>query len=54
MENLKMEDKTKVQEQLKEVFEQLEVKVVDVKVEKGYATSSDEPISIQQWKGGSW
>jgi len=44
-----------VKQQPKETFEPLEMKVVDVKVEKGYATSSsDNPISINEWNNGSW
>lgn len=43
------------QQQSKEKFEPLEMKIVDVKVEKGYATSGhDDPITIQQWKNDSW
>ncbi len=47
--------KKEAQKQVKETFEPLEMKVVDVKVEKGYATSGNpEPISINEWKNGKW
>lgn len=52
------EDKKKneeVQQQSKETFEPLEMKVVDVKVETGYATSGHaDPITINEWKTGNW
>lgn len=37
----------------KEVFQPLEMKIVEVKVEKGYATSAS-PINAPQWGVGSW
>lgn len=37
----------------KEVFQPLEMKVVEVKVEKGYATSAS-PVNAPQWGNGSW
>lgn len=44
-----------VQEVKKENFEPLEIEVVDVQVEKGYATSGhNDPVTIQQWKDGNW
>ena len=61
MENLKAEKDMNVQEnkqtqqQPKETFEPLEIKVIDVKVEKGYATSGhDDPITINEWQNGNW
>lgn len=43
------------QEVQKEIFEPMEVSVTDVAVEKGYATSGyNDPVTIQQWKDGSW
>ncbi len=43
------------QKQVKETFEPLELKVVDVKVEKGYATSGNpDPFTINEWKKGNW
>ncbi len=44
-------------QQEKTTFEPLEMKVVDVKVEKGYATSGGSapaPVDIDQWKNGNW
>lgn len=44
-----------VQQQSKEVFEPLEMKVIDVKVEEGYATSGhNDPITINEWEKGNW
>lgn len=37
----------------KEIYQPLMMKVVDVKVEKGYATSA-APTSAPQWDNGSW
>lgn len=56
------ENKTKVgssvkNQLLKEAFEPLELKVVDVKVEKGYAISeeaSNKSVSITDWQKGRW
>lgn len=46
---------TLVKQQSRETFEPLEMKIVDVKVEKGYATSGqNDPVTIQQWKNGNW
>ena len=54
-ENLNVQKNFQVQQKSKEIFEQLEIKVLDVKVESGYATSgNDDPVSIQQWTKGSW
>jgi len=54
-ENLNVHENFQVQQKSKEIFEKLEIKVVDVKVESGYATSgNDDPISIQQWTNGTW
>jgi len=54
-ENLNVQKNFQVQQKSKEIFEQLEIKVLDVKVESGYATSgNDDPVSIQQWTEGSW
>ncbi len=41
----------------KAAFEPLEMQVVDVKVEKGYATSvggSTGSVDIDQWGNGTW
>lgn len=39
----------------KEKFEPLEMKEVDVKVEKGYATSGRvSPLNVPSWGNGSW
>lgn len=61
MENLETKKSMDVQEnkealqQSKETFEPLEIKVVDVEVEKGYATSGyNDPVTINQWGDGSW
>lgn len=55
---MKEEEKKKneeAQQQSKEAFEPLEMKVVDVKVEAGYATSGqNDPVTIEQWKNGNW
>ncbi|WP_321332906.1 hypothetical protein [uncultured Bacteroides sp.] len=57
---MEKEDEKKKEEMLqhaqkKETFEPLEMKIVDVKVEKGYATSGhNDPVTIQQWKNGNW
>jgi len=54
-ENLNVHKNFQVQQQSKETFEELDIKIVDVKVESGYATSgNDDPISIQQWTNGTW
>ena len=54
-ENLNVHKNFQVQQQSKEIFEQLSIKIVDVKVESGYATSGDDdPITIQQWNNGTW
>ena len=54
-ENLNVHKNFQVQQQSKEIFEQLDIKIVDVKVESGYATSGhDDPITIQQWNNGTW
>lgn len=37
----------------KEMYQELETKVVDVKAEKGYA-SSEGPLVVPQWQEGSW
>ena len=53
--NQNVQKNVQVQQHSKEIFEQLEIKVVDVKVESGYATSgNDDPITIQQWTNGTW
>lgn len=49
------EIQNEIQEVKKEVFEPMEVNVIDVEVEKGYATSGhNDPVTIQQWGNGSW
>jgi len=54
-ENQNVQKNVQVQQHSKEIFEKLEIKVVDVKVESGYATSgNDDPITIQQWTNGTW
>lgn len=43
--------------QIKEVFEPLEMKVVEVKVEKGYATSGtpeSTAVTVKNWNTGTW
>ena len=53
--NLKVQKNFQIQQKSKEIFEQLKIKVIDVKVESGYATSgNDDPITIQQWTNGTW
>ena len=53
--NLKVQKNFQIQQKSKEIFEQLKIKVIDVKVERGYATSgNDDPVSIQQWTNGTW
>lgn len=55
MEKEEKKKNEEVQQQSKEAFELLELKVVDVKVEAGYATSGhNDPVTIQQWKNGNW
>lgn len=39
---------------VKETYQPLETKVVEVKVEKGYATSDASPVQAPQWGNGSW
>lgn len=39
---------------VKKVYQPLETKVVEVKVEKGYATSESSPVQAPQWGNGSW
>lgn len=53
------EQKTKEQgpqeNEVKEVYQKLETKVLDVKAEKGYASSAVEgPLEAPQWKEGVW
>lgn len=49
------EKQDEVQEVKKENFEPMGIEVVNVVVEKGYATSGhNDPITIEQWKNGSW
>lgn len=49
----KTEEQLKQADETKEVYQKLETKVVDVKAEKGYATS-DGPLEAPQWDKGTW
>lgn len=55
MDKMEVKQIEETQKQVKETFEPLEIKVIDVKVEKGYATSGhDDPITINEWQNGNW
>lgn len=52
-----MQEVADMQPAVKEEYQPLEVKVLDVKSEKGYATSAGggtSPIAAPQWTDGSW
>ena len=57
MEKEERKKRNEVQTKSKEKFEPLEMKVVEVKVEKGYATSGTKEstaVTVRNWNTGTW